>query len=169
MPAPEGRGDGATDQADRRPRACRGPRIARRRLRRGRILGTVEPHPAVASEQPQPHGEPITGPVPCKPHGAALTIAASQQKFSADCLAAPADESFTIRFMNQEPTDAPVPGAVRHNMGIYTSTSADQEIFGGSVTSPGDTVVYHLDALPRGLYYFQCDLHHFMHGTFVVT
>jgi hypothetical protein len=29
--------------------------------------------------------------------------------------------------------------------------------------------VSHLDALPRGLYYFQCDLHPFMRGTFVVT
>jgi hypothetical protein len=126
--------------------------------------------PSQAESSPSVHGEPITGPLPCTPHGTTLTITAELEKFSTDCLAAPKEESFRIRFTNEESVDAPIPGAVRHNIGIYSSTSAEQEIFAGSVTSPTERVVYRVTALPRGLYYFRCDIHpSVMHGTFVVA
>jgi plastocyanin len=96
----------------------------------------------------------------CKPSGTALSISASGVKFDKNCLAAPANESFTIAFTNRGPLFA-------HNVAIYTDPSASKSLFVGSTITAGSTV-YRLTGLPAGTYYFRCDHHPAMSGTFVV-
>jgi plastocyanin len=69
--------------------------------------------------------------------------------FGTDCLAAPAGKAFTITFMN-------------HDAG------ATQELFKGALVSGPATINYKVGALPAGTYFFRCDVHPQMKGTFVV-
>jgi cytochrome c oxidase subunit 2 len=102
----------------------------------------------------------------CSPTGTTLQIAAKNIHFDKTCLAAPANQTFTIDFDNQDP-------GVPHNVEIYTDKSATKRL--GGATGVGDTVTgpakttYKVGALKPGTYYFQCDVHaSAMQGTFVV-
>jgi cytochrome c oxidase subunit II len=101
----------------------------------------------------------------CSPSGTDLKLAAKGIKFDTNCLAAPANEAFTLTFDNQ---DAGVP----HNVEIFTKQGGTRL---GGASSPGDffngvaTKTYNVDALKAGTYYFQCDVHPTaMFGTFIV-
>ena len=94
--------------------------------------------------------------------GSALQVTARGIAFSPTSLSAPASAPFTISFVNQD-------GGVRHNVAIYSNSTATQTLFRGQIFTGPKTVVYHVSGLPPGTYYFQCDLHPGpMHGTFVV-
>jgi plastocyanin len=98
----------------------------------------------------------------CTPSGTALTIAASEKKFDKDCLAAPADQDFTIAFDNQDP-------AVPHNVAIYDVAAGNRTLFKGEVIVGPRQVTYAVPAQPAGTYQFRCDPHDdTMIGTFVV-
>jgi cytochrome c oxidase subunit 2 len=102
----------------------------------------------------------------CSPTGTTLQIAAKNIHFDKTCLAAPANQPFTIDFDNQ---DAGVP----HNVEVYTDKSATERLGGATglsdtITGPAKTT-YKVGALKPGTYYFQCDVHaSAMQGTFVV-
>jgi cytochrome c oxidase subunit 2 len=102
----------------------------------------------------------------CSPTGTTVQIAAKNIHFDEDCLAAPADQPFTIEFDNQ---DAGVP----HNVEVYTDESMSQRLAGATgptdtITGPGQTT-YRSGPLKPGNYYFVCDVHPTaMFGTFVV-
>jgi plastocyanin len=104
---------------------------------------------------------------PCSPEGTTLTVVAQETTFDTNCLAAPADTSFSVVLDNQ---DAGVP----HNVAIYENPSLSRRLGGASapddfVTGP-DQTTYEVGALSPGTYYFQCDLHPpQMNGTFVVA
>ena len=90
-----------------------------------------------------------------------LTISANNLEFDTDTLTAPAGEAFTIEFTNGE--------AAPHNVAIYTDESRSETLFRGDVISgPDNTVTYDVGELEAGEYYFQCDVHPEMNGTFVV-
>jgi plastocyanin len=126
----------------------------------------VQAQATQAQSSPAVHGQPISGALPCKPHGRAITITATHLTFSTKCLAAPANAPFTITFANH---DVPAPAVYpHHNVGVYGEPAFEHEIFGGAVVGPEVTVTYHVGALPRGIYFFKCDLHPFMQGTLVV-
>jgi cytochrome c oxidase subunit 2 len=105
----------------------------------------------------------------CSPNGTQLTIAAVPTiKFDTDCLAAPANQAFTIQFDNKDNAGIP------HNVEIYTKdpTQGGTRLGGATdagdaVTAPGSTT-YQVDGLDPGTYYFQCDIHPVMNGQFVV-
>src|SRR5687768_7245164 len=61
-----------------------------------------------------------TGPS-CVPSGTALTIAAKDLAFDSNCLAAPANQPFTIALDNQE--------AVLHNVAIYPEGQTGTLVF----------------------------------------
>jgi cytochrome c oxidase subunit 2 len=88
-------------------------------------------------------------------------------KFDTDCLSAPANQAFSIDFNNQDQ-------GVPHNVDVYSKDPTQGGTHLGGATSPADTVTgvasttYQVDALPAGNYYFQCDVHPVMNGTFVV-
>ncbi len=118
--------------------------------------------PMPTSSMPMPSSSSAAAPAACTPDGTDLSVVAEQMAFSTDCLAAPADTAFTIAFDNK---DLGVP----HNVSIYTDDSATEALFTGEmVTGPGKAT-YKVAALPAGTYYFRCDVHPPMNGTFVVS
>ena len=94
--------------------------------------------------------------VTCRPDGAELRLVAEGNRFDTDCLAAPADQEFTIAFRNDD--------TAVHNLAIRSGVSA---VFTGESLS-GGSVIYEVQSLPAGTYSFRCDHHPFMRGTFVV-
>jgi len=97
----------------------------------------------------------------CSPNGSALSISAFDGKFDKKCLAAPAGQALTIDFKN---LDRGIP----HNVAIYQDESAQKNFFKGDlVDGPGETN-YNVPALPQGRWFFRCDPHPDMNGTFIV-
>lgn len=121
------------------------------------LLAVPAPPPSSPSATPTPTE---TGPPPCEPSGSDLAIAALDVAFDTDCLAAPAGEPFTINFDNQD--------TLPHNVAIYTEQGGEQLFSGELITGPA-TMAYEVPALDPGVYFFQCDVHPNMTGTFVVA
>ena len=96
----------------------------------------------------------------CSPNGTALSLTAFDFKFDKDCLAAPADQALTIDFKN---LDRGIP----HNVAIYKDSTAQEPLFAGDlVDGPGKTT-YSVPALTAGAFFFRCDPHPEMNGTFI--
>jgi plastocyanin len=109
--------------------------------------------PATASAEPAPA---------CSPSGTALTIAAKDRKFDKDCLAAPADQPFTIEFDNQD-------SSVPHNVAIYDRANGKKPLFKGEVIIGPKKIAYSVPAQASGTYEFVCEPHDFtMIGTFII-
>jgi plastocyanin len=97
----------------------------------------------------------------CTAGGTSLTISAKNNTFDNDCLAAPADTSFTIAFNNQ---DYDI-----HNVSIYDKDHGDRALFKGEVIYGPKSITYSVPAQAEGTYEFRCDPHaDSMIGTFVV-
>jgi plastocyanin len=98
----------------------------------------------------------------CSPHGTALHISADHLQFDTDCLAAPANETFSIAFDNKD-------GGVPHDVDILTSMDGDT-LFDGRIITGDDTITYHVAALKPGTYHFHCDVHpDTMEGNFIIS
>jgi plastocyanin len=97
----------------------------------------------------------------CAPNGNQLQISAFDSKFDKDCLAAPANQAFTIDFNN---LDRGIP----HNVAIYKSDADDNPMFKGELIEGPKRTTYSVPALPQGKFVFRCDPHPNMHGTFIV-
>lgn len=95
----------------------------------------------------------------CVPVGTMLNVVAKNLSFGVKCLAAPAGQSFTIAFDNQD--GAP------HNVAIYTDSSRSKSLFVGDRVDGPKKVTYQVPAITAGTYYFVCDFHLFMNGTFI--
>lgn len=109
-----------------------------------------------------------TGPPPsgsqgaeCTPTGTTLNVVARNLSFGVECLAAPADQPFTIEFSSQD--------AAPHNVAIYTDESRSDPLFVGDRVDGPEDVTYQVPAIPAGTYYFVCDFHLFMNGTFIAA
>ena len=98
----------------------------------------------------------------CEPNGTQLKLTAFDTKFDKNCLAAPANQAFTIDFSN---LDRGIP----HNVAIYEDETAQKVFFKGDlVDGPGKTT-YSVGGLAAGTFFFRCDPHpDEMHGTFIV-
>jgi plastocyanin len=102
------------------------------------------------------------GPPPCEPEGTELAIAANNLAFDTDCLAAPVGEPFAIEFDNQE--------AQAHNVALYQAPPPSTTFFQGEIVTGPTTTTYEVDPIDQeGNFYFQCDVHPQMNGTFVVA
>ena len=97
----------------------------------------------------------------CSPNGTALSISALDGKFDKDCLAAPANQAFTIDFNN---LDRGIP----HNVAIYEDETARKMFFKGELIDGPNKITYSVPALPGGKFFFRCDPHPDMNGTFIV-
>ena len=98
----------------------------------------------------------------CTPDGTALTIGADNKEFDKDCLAAPADQPFTIEFDNRDL-------ARNHNVAIYDTANGNKELFKGDVIRGPSKTTYSVPAQAKGTYEFVCDPHaETMRGTFIV-
>jgi plastocyanin len=97
----------------------------------------------------------------CSPSGTHLSVTAKNIQFDTTCLAAPAGRPFTLAFHNED-------GGTTHNVAIYTDPSVTKTLFQGKLVPGGATEAYDVPALPAGRYYFRCDVHPQMNGTFNV-
>jgi plastocyanin len=92
-----------------------------------------------------------------------LTVTAEGLAFDTSCIEIPAGEKVTIHFDNK---DAGTP----HNIAVYPS---DQELtnpmFQGEVVTGPKTVDYTVGPFDAGEFYFHCDVHPTMNGTFKVV
>jgi len=125
-----------------------------------------EDAPLLAAPAPQETGggggPAPTGPPPCEPEGTELAIAANNLAFDTDCLAAPVGEPFAIEFDNQE--------AQAHNVALYQAPPPSTTFFQGEIVTGPTTTTYEVDPIDQeGNFYFQCDVHPQMNGTFVVA
>ncbi len=88
-----------------------------------------------------------------------LTITAADMAFDTATLTAPAGEEIVVTFTNDD--------AVPHNFSVYTEEGGEA-IATGDIINEGQTDEIELGALEPGTYYFVCDLHPEMNGSFVV-
>lgn len=98
----------------------------------------------------------------CSPNGTALTLTAVDNKFDKNCLAAPANQDFTIDFSN---LDRGIP----HNVAIYEDETVRKNFFQGELVDGPGKKTYAVQGLGAGTFYFRCDPHPEMNGTFVVS
>jgi plastocyanin len=118
--------------------------------------GQGDDPPASATAAPT-EGTPIT----CRPAGDEIAVVAEGSAFDKDCLAATANQPFTIRLDNRD--------SLRHNIEIYSIASDGPEmLFHGPMFIGPKTRTFDVDALPAGTYYFDCQAHTGMGGTFIV-
>lgn len=104
---------------------------------------------ASAAAPPVPAGKPV------------VRVTAKNSQFDATSLRAPAGQAFTIVFRNDDP-------GIPHNVAIYTDSSATKRVFVGKNFSGPATMDYAVGSLPAGSYFFRCDVHPNMNGTFDV-
>lgn len=97
----------------------------------------------------------------CDPTDGALALKAKDIKFDKDCLAVKAGATFTVELQNGD--------SDQHNFSIYKSKGGSSLFKGTEFADGGKTVTYNVEALDPGSYYFQCDVHPEMNGTFVVA
>jgi plastocyanin len=95
----------------------------------------------------------------CSPSGQALHVTAQNGSFDRSCYAVRSGQPFTIDFDNKD--------IFAHNFAIYTDSTASKALLKPTPVANSMTV-YHGTALHSGTYYFQCDIHTNMHGTFIV-
>jgi len=96
----------------------------------------------------------------CSPNGTALKITAFDSKFDKNCLAAPANQALTIDFSN---LDRGIP----HNVAIYEDETAHKTFFKGDLVDGPGQKTYSVPGLPDGRFFFRCDPHPDMNGTFI--
>jgi cytochrome c oxidase subunit II len=80
-------------------------------------------------------------------------IVADKVAFDKDCLAAKAGQPFKLKFDNED-------AGVSHNVAVYRDESASGgPLFLGEVFPGPRTVTYDIKPLPKGSYFFRCDVH----------
>jgi plastocyanin len=124
---------------------------------------------AIAAPSPEPSGAPTAPPADggdcVEAVDGVIDLVAQGIAFDASCVNVPAGEPFTIRFDNQD-------AGTLHNVAVYPSAdevSADTALFQGELITGPDTIDYEVPALDPGEFYFQCDVHPTMNGTWNVV
>ena len=97
----------------------------------------------------------------CAPTDGALALTSKDIKFDKDCLAVKAGAAFTIELQNSD--------TEQHNVSIYQSKGGSSLFKGTEFAEGGQTFTYEVGALDAGNYYFQCDVHPEMNGTFIAS
>lgn len=125
--------------------------------------GDRTPRATEAEKEPTEAAESPTQETPTSGDLVELEISAENIEFNKDTLTAPAGARVRLTFTNDD--------AVPHNVAVYESEDAEEEIFVGEIFSgPTETMVYEFDAPDeRGTYFFRCDVHPQMTGDFIAT
>jgi len=121
---------------------------------------------AIAAPSPEPVGEPPVvqpGADCAQAVGGVVELTALGIAFDATCVEVPAGEPFTIAFGNED-------DGVPHNVAIYPSADdLANPLLQGEIITGVDSVEYSGDPLEAGEYYFQCDVHPTMNGTWTAV
>ena len=112
---------------------------------------------------PPPSPPPSSASAECGANGEfILDIVARGTAFDKSCLVGPADQPFELAFDNEDP----VATVGAHNVAIFTEQGGDA-LFEGSLVEGPDSVVYPVEPIEAGTYYFECEIHPTsMFGTF---
>ena len=103
------------------------------------------------------------GTASCAPASADLNLVAKAVVFDESCLAAPADQTITLMFDNQD-------AGTTHNVAIYPTGDGAKAVFTGDLEVGPTMTTYTVKGLPAGTYRFQCDVHPAtMSGTLTVS
>jgi plastocyanin len=132
----------------------------------GVVLGSVHFSDGDSQREVFPTQEPSAsqgGPAPTPPPGASvLQITAENLQFSPRSLRATAGQPVQVQLNNRD-------SGVQHNIAFYNNSSASQVIFKGELFAGPQTKTESFTApSSRGNYYFRCDVHPDMNGSFVV-
>jgi plastocyanin len=87
-------------------------------------------------------------------------VSAANVAFDTDTIELKAKTEESIPFTNED--------SAEHNIAIYEDDSASKELFKGDVIPGGQETTYTVPPLPKGEYYFQCDVHPAMNGSVTV-
>jgi len=90
-----------------------------------------------------------------------LNLRAKDLKFDKKALAVPAGAQVTLTFDNEDP-------GAQHNFALYQDKSAKKSIFKSDLTSGKNAKDLTFMAPAAGTYFFRCDAHPDMNGTFYV-
>jgi plastocyanin len=101
-------------------------------------------------------------PVALPTTGTVVQISATNSVFAPTTLTAPAGQDFSIAFKNND-------AGLIHNVAIYTDSSASKSLFQGKTFPGPKTEVYKVNGIPAGTYFFKCDVHPAMTGTFTAS
>jgi len=97
----------------------------------------------------------------CAPTGSTVAVVASATKFNTACLAAPANQDFTLSLDNRD--------TISHNIVILEGHNATEVLYRAEIFTGPKTATLNVPALPPGTYAFHCEVHpSVMTGTFVV-
>lgn len=89
-----------------------------------------------------------------------LSIEAKSVTFSTDAITVAAGRPLQLRLDNQD-------AGILHNVAIYRDSTVTAVIQRGALFDGPTTRDYRFDAFEAGSYYFRCDLHPSMNGTFI--
>ncbi len=114
---------------------------------------------ACSKNSPSGTGGSSGGGAGCSPNGTSLTETAKGTAFGTSCLAAPANQDFTIAFDNQDQ-------GIPHSIVITKDGTA---VFTGDVITGPTQTTYNVPGMAAGTYGFNCSVHPTkMIGTFIV-
>jgi plastocyanin len=132
------------------------------------VAGGSAPTPPATSQPLPVAGSPAPyTPATCEASGAKLMIVAKADEFSLNCMAVAAGAPTTITLVNKDSSS--------HNLAIYEDPEvgvlmpagdAYTALFRGGLVA--NRAVYEIPQLTSGTYYFRCDIHPLMNGTFLV-
>jgi plastocyanin len=92
-----------------------------------------------------------------------LTVTAEGIAFDTSCIQIPAGQKVTITFDNKD-------AGVQHNIAVFPSENdLTKPMFRGDLVTGPDSVDYTVGPFDAGTYYFHCDVHPTMNGTFKVV
>jgi cytochrome c oxidase subunit II len=99
--------------------------------------------------------------VNCAPTGP-LQLVSKDNSWNTNCLATPAGRPLAVQVTNQD-------AGIQHNFAVYDNAKRRKTYFQGEKITGPAVRTYQLQPLPRGRYYFQCDVHGpAMSGTLLV-
>jgi len=91
-----------------------------------------------------------------------VNLTAQNIAFDKSTITVPAGANVTVHFTNKD-------SGVQHNFAVYDSNLRSKSFFVGEIiTGPAETNYTFTAPSDPGTYYFQCDIHPFMNGKFVV-
>lgn len=106
-------------------------------------------------------GHAESAPTDCSPSGTTVAVVASDTKFDTDCLAAPANQAFTLSYDNRD--------TIAHNIVFLESHDATDVMFRADIFTGPKKSTFEVPAMSSGTYAFHCEVHpSVMTGTLVV-